>query len=203
MVPDGPNALKAKSQPQNCCVWHMEMSGAIRSPQAGLQHNHCPSSVDDGQALASYSLLEWSVSAISSLHVITDVHLRSFIKPHTWKCPSLSQLIEGHVIHDCHFWYGQERRKWEQRKWTVSLVTGVIFQRPIVELFKKLNCWKNVRFFFVQYMYALVLVCSVACQMASLCCADSSRHVSWNSLPMLSRKLKTEPSWWYQQCFVS
>ena len=39
-------------------------------PQAGLLHTHCPSSVDDAETLASYSLLEWNVSSMSSLQVI-------------------------------------------------------------------------------------------------------------------------------------
>ena len=29
-----------RSQPQMCCVWHIETSDAICSPQAGLQHTH-------------------------------------------------------------------------------------------------------------------------------------------------------------------
>ena len=75
-----------------CCVWHIETSGTLCSAQAGSQHTHCPVSVDDGEALASCSLLEWSVSAMSSLHVITDVQMCGLIKPHKWKCPILSQF---------------------------------------------------------------------------------------------------------------
>ena len=51
----------------------------ICSPQAGLQHTHCPFPVDDGEALASQSLLEWSVSTRSSLQVFTDVQMRGLI----------------------------------------------------------------------------------------------------------------------------
>ena len=61
----------ALSQPHNCSVWHIELSCAICSPQAALQHTHCPFSVDDSEALASHSLLKWSVATLSSLHVIT------------------------------------------------------------------------------------------------------------------------------------
>ena len=61
----------------------------------------------------SYSLLEWSVSAISSLHVITDVQLHGLIKPHRWKCPILSEFHQGYMIHVWHFQYGQERGQWE------------------------------------------------------------------------------------------
>ena len=60
----------------------METSGTICSPQAGLQHTHCPFSADDGEALASYSLLKWSISEMFSLHVITNVQTRGSIKPH-------------------------------------------------------------------------------------------------------------------------
>ena len=74
------------SQLQTCCVRHIETSGVICSPQAGLQYTHCPFSVDDGEALASYSLLKWSVSAMSSLQVIIDVQKRGLIWPHKWKC---------------------------------------------------------------------------------------------------------------------
>ena len=70
MVPIGPNLLQAMSQPQNSCVWHIETSAIICSPQAGLQHTHCPLSVDDGEALASHSLLDRSVSAMSSTQVM-------------------------------------------------------------------------------------------------------------------------------------
>ena len=41
------------STTEYCCVWHIETSGAICRPQDGL-HTHCPFSVDDGEALASY-----------------------------------------------------------------------------------------------------------------------------------------------------
>ena len=101
------------SQPQNCCVWRIETSGAICTPQIGLQHIHCPLFVDDGYALTSYSLLEWSVSAMSSLHLITDVQMRGLIKPHKWKCPIMSQFHEGYVIHVWHFRHGEERGEWE------------------------------------------------------------------------------------------
>ena len=69
------------------CVahWHIEQSGAMCSPQAGLQHTHCSFSVEDGEALVSYSLLEWNVSAMSSLQVITDLQMRGLIKLHKWK----------------------------------------------------------------------------------------------------------------------
>ena len=63
--------------------------------------------------LASYSLLNWSVSAVSSLHVITDVEMRCLIKPVKQKCPILSQFYEGYVIVVWRFQYGQERRQWE------------------------------------------------------------------------------------------
>ena len=74
------------------CVahWHIEQSGAMCSPQAGLQHTHCSFSVEDGEALASYSLLELNVSAMSSLQVITDVQMRGLINIHKWKYPILS-----------------------------------------------------------------------------------------------------------------
>ena len=56
------------------------MSGTICSPQAGLHHTRCPFPVDDGEALAaSQSLLEWSVSTMSSLQVFTDVQMRGLI----------------------------------------------------------------------------------------------------------------------------
>ena len=101
------------SQPENCCVWHIETSDAICIPLVGLQHTHCPFSVDDSEALASYSLLEWSVSTMSSLQVITDVQMHVLIKLHKWKCPILGQLHENFVNHIWQFWYGQERRKRE------------------------------------------------------------------------------------------
>ena len=44
--------------------------------------------------LGSYSLLEWSVSAMSSLQMITDVRVRGLIKPHKWKCPILCQFMK-------------------------------------------------------------------------------------------------------------
>ena len=100
------------SQPQNCGVWHNETSGAIYSPQAGLQHTHCPFSVDDGEALTSHSLLEWSVSAMSNLQMTTDVLMRGLIKPHKWKRPILSQFHDGYVTHVRQFRYGQERNEW-------------------------------------------------------------------------------------------
>ena len=75
MVPGGPNFLWTMPQPQDCYVWHTETSGTISSPQAGSQHTHCPFSVDNGEALESYSLLERHVSAMSSLQVITDVQM--------------------------------------------------------------------------------------------------------------------------------
>ena len=92
MAPGGPNFLYAMSQPQHCYVWRIETSGAICHPQASLQLTHCPFPVDDGEALASYSLMRWSVSAMSSLHMITDVQMRGLIKSHKWKCPILSQF---------------------------------------------------------------------------------------------------------------
>ena len=69
----------------------------------GLQHTHCPFSVDDGEAPASYPLLEWSVSAISSLDVIADVQMRGLIYPHKCNCPILSQFHDGYVIYVWHF----------------------------------------------------------------------------------------------------
>ena len=68
-------------------MWHIETSGAICSPQAGLQHSHCPFSVDDGETLVSYSLLEWSVSAMSSLGVIIDVRMRGLLNPTSENIP--------------------------------------------------------------------------------------------------------------------
>ena len=99
------------SQPQNWCVWHIETSGA--SPQVGLQHTHRPFFVDDGEAPAKYSLFKWSIPALSSLHVITDVQMYGLIKPHEWKCTILRQFHEGDVIHIWPFRYDQERRQWE------------------------------------------------------------------------------------------
>ena len=64
-------------------------------------------------ALASYSLMERSVSAMSSLRVIIDVQMRGLIKPHYWNCPILSQFREIYVIHVWLFRYGQEQRQWE------------------------------------------------------------------------------------------
>ena len=58
------------------------MFDTIRSPQAGLQHTHCPFSVDDVEALACYFLLEQSFSAMSSLQVVTDFQMHGLIKPH-------------------------------------------------------------------------------------------------------------------------
>ena len=78
-----------------------------------LQPTECPISVDDGEALASLSLLEWSVSAITRLQVIADVQIYGLIKPHKWKCPTLSQFHEGYVIDVWQFRYGHERRQWE------------------------------------------------------------------------------------------
>ena len=63
------------SQPQNCCLWHIETSGAICSPQADLQDTNCTLSVHDGEAIALYFLLEWSVSAMSSLQAIIDFQI--------------------------------------------------------------------------------------------------------------------------------
>ena len=54
-----------------------------------------------------------SVSAMSSLHVITDVQMRGWIKLWKWKCPILSQIHDGYVIHVWHLRYGQELRQWE------------------------------------------------------------------------------------------
>ena len=73
----GSNLWQAMSQPQNCC--HIETSGAICTPQVGLQHTQSPFSVDEDDALASYYLLEWSVSAISSLQMITNVQMHGLI----------------------------------------------------------------------------------------------------------------------------
>ena len=97
-------------QPENC-VWHIETSGAICSPQAGLQHPNCPFSVNDGEALESYSLREWSFSVISSLQVIIDIQICGLIKPH--KCPILCQFPNSYVIYVWQFRYGQKRRQWE------------------------------------------------------------------------------------------
>ena len=94
-------------------MWRILTSDTICSPQAGLQYTHCRFSVDDGEALASYFLLELGVSAMSSSQVITNVQMRGLIKPHKWKCPILSQFNGGYVIHIWHFRYGQERRPWQ------------------------------------------------------------------------------------------
>ena len=62
-------------------VWHIETFGAICSPQAGLQHIQCPFSANDVEALTTHSLLEWSLSAMSMLQVITDAQMRGLITP--------------------------------------------------------------------------------------------------------------------------
>ena len=96
-------------QPGNCRVWNIETSGAICSPQTGLQHPNCPFSVNDGETLESYSLSELSVSVIS--RVIIDIQICGLIKPH--KCPILCQFPNGYVIYVWQFRYGQKRRQWE------------------------------------------------------------------------------------------
>ena len=70
--------------------WSQFLVGRV----AGLHHTHCSLSVDDGEALASYSLLKRSVSTMSILHVITDVQMRGLIKPHKWKRSILNQFMK-------------------------------------------------------------------------------------------------------------
>ena len=99
VVPEG-RALRGWFQvvPISCrrCLNHRVLvcSTLKRLAPSVVKHSHWPFSVDDGEALTSYSLLEWSVSAMSSLQVIGDVQMRGLIKPHKWKCPVLSQLIK-------------------------------------------------------------------------------------------------------------
>ena len=103
VFPGGSDLLYTMSQPHNCCVWPIETCDAICSPQAGLLHTYCPFSVDDGEALGNYSLLEWSASAMSSLQMITYVQIFGLIKPHKGKCPILRQFHEGYVIYVWQF----------------------------------------------------------------------------------------------------
>ena len=96
--------MQAISQPQSCCVWHIEASDTICSPQAGLQHTHCPFSVDDGEALASYSLLEWGVFAMPSLQMITVGQMYGLMKPHKWKWVSVVWVTRGFLMSEWFTW---------------------------------------------------------------------------------------------------
>ena len=80
------------------------------------------------------------------LQVITGVQMRSLIKLPKWKCHILNQFYKGYVIHVRQFRYGQERKQWEKKEWTVPPVNMVIFQHPIGGLCKKVRPLKNVPF---------------------------------------------------------
>ena len=71
-----------------------------------------------------------------------------------WKCPILSQFHDGYVINDWHFRYGQGRRQWEWRKWTVPPLKGAgDFPASHCWVLQKVIPLKNVRFF---YLFTIV-----------------------------------------------
>ena len=105
---------------------------------------HCPFSVDDGKALASYALLEWSVFAMSMLQVITDFQVRGLIKPHKWKCgeihsDSVSRRLRNPYL-AVPIWTRTKTIKVEEMN--SASCGGGIFQHLIIELCKWLDRYK-------------------------------------------------------------
>ena len=128
-------------------VWHIDTPGAIGSHQAGLQHTHCPFSVDDCETLAS---LFWN-----------EVFLQ---------CPAYTWL----QTFRCVVWWNPISENSESIPWRLSnpclvlLVWSRAYTMRVEEInsysceggnFPASHCWVmqkvrplDLRFFFVQYI---------------------------------------------------